>query len=213
MSSPRDKILELVAAGTLSPEEAEQLLSALKPTRSRLDVWILDPFEVLGTGRAWILAVLVCAGSIALSRMNVRFDGAVDLHIGARRVGWTTAFADQLVAWPLTALILWGGTVISNRRARLFEMVAVVGAARLPTLISACMTVAVVGDPTRFDPTSNAALVLVATSVPFVGWLFITLLSGFRAASGNHGRQLAASFAVGVVIAEVVSKIVLRSLV
>jgi hypothetical protein len=212
MSSPRDKILELVAGGKIQLDEADQLLAALKPDRSRLDVWILDPFEVIGPGRAWMLAILVCVGSLALARLHVRFDGAVDLHVIGQQVAWTTALADQLVAWPLTALLLWGVTAISNRRARLLEMVAFVGAARLPNLVAGCVAAAVVGDPIRFDPNSNAALLLVATSVPFIGWLFVTLLSAFRAASGSQGRKLAGLFVVGLVVAEIASKIVLRSL-
>lgn len=213
MSSPRDKVLELLAAGKIQADEADQLLAALKPDRSRLDVWLLDPFDVIGPGRAWLLAILVCLGSLALAPLHVRFNGAVDLrHVLGQNIPWTTALADQLVAWPLTALILWGVTAITNRRARLLEMIAFVGAARLPNLVAGCVPAAVVGDPTRFDPRSNAALILVATSVPFVGWLFVTLLSAFRAASGSQGRRLAGLFVTGLVVAEITSKFVLRGL-
>jgi hypothetical protein len=45
-----------------------------------------------------------------------------------------------------------------------------------------------------------------------VGWLFLTLLSAFRAASGHDGRKLAASFVAGIVVAEIASKLILRIL-
>jgi len=211
MTSPRDTILELVAAGKIQPDEADQLLAALGPDRSRLDVWILDPFEVIGPGRAWMLALLVCVASLALAPLHVRFDGAVDVHVVHEQVAWTTAVADQLVAWPLTAVLFWGVTTLSTRRARFLEMVAFVGAARLPNLVAGAVTAVVVGDPTTFAPDSIAALVLVATSVPFIGWLFVTLLSAFRAASGSEGRKLAGLFVIALVLAEIASKIVLAS--
>lgn len=208
MKSPHEKVLELVASGKISSADGSQLLTALKPERSRIEMWLIDPFELITLRWVWTLAVVVFIGSVALTPFQIRFDGAVDLHRVEDPVSWIAALSDQLVAWPLTALCFWLAARLTQRRPNFTEMFALVGAARLPLLLAACLLLAV-RDLAGIDKDSPMAILLTAP-LPLVAWTFLTLLSAFRACSGARGRSLAATFFIALVSAELLSNIVLR---
>lgn len=212
MSSPRDKVLELLAAGHIGKADAEALLTAIDHRRPRLEAWLLEPCEQLGPAQAWALGTLVFLSSLGLSRLGVRFDGALDLHLSSEPVPWRAALGDQLAAWPLAAATFALVTLLSRRRVRWLELLGFVGAARVPHLIAGSIGALVATATGRLLPESAAELVLVGFIVPLLGWSFLTLLSAFRVASGAQGRGLVVGFFTALAAAEVLSKLVLAAL-
>lgn len=210
MTSPREKVLSLVASGRITSEEGDQLLTALRGKRSRIDTWFVDPFELIPVHWAWVLAIAVSVSSVTLAPFKIRFSGALDLRRVDDAVSWTVAVGDQLVAWPLTGLCFWFAARLTERRASLTEMLALVGAARLPLLLAACLLV-VIRDAANIGPSSTLSILLV-TLMPLVAFMFLTLLSAFRTCTGASGRRLAITFFVALVSAEAASKVVLKVL-
>jgi hypothetical protein len=207
MTEPREKILGLVASGKISPSEAELLLGALKPARGRVWTWLSSPFELATPAQVWAVALVTGAGSLALRPFHLRFDGALDLHLVEATPRWGLALLDQLVAWPLTALVFWAIGLLSRQRVRLLDLLAFVGAARLPQLLAALTIIGVIS--TKLHETRGAGLIVPALVLPLIGWTCLLLFSAFRTATGSQGGKLKLSFFAAIVLAEVASKLCL----
>ena len=203
MTSPRDKILQLIANGTISPEEGDKLLSAIKPEPSFWDKWLLDPFSVMETSAAWLLALLVAAGSIALYQFDIRFLGALDIQT-FKDASLTNALVDQLAAWICMALCFYLVARAAKQKASLLEMMAFVGAARLPHLIAGIFTVLA-------QHYSWAKLTTIFI-IPLIGWTMLALISGFRIASNAKGKSLAMTFFIALSLSEILSKLIIEVL-
>ncbi|MFC1611065.1 DUF3887 domain-containing protein [Myxococcota bacterium] len=216
MSSEKEKILEMVAAKKISPEEGEQLMASIKARpASRLRV-LLNPFERLSGRMAMLVAIGVAAAGVLLATVGgVRFDGAFDVHGSGQSVPILLALLDQLVAWPLLALCLFGASLVAVRQGRFVDFLAAVGVGRAVLVALGLVTVVLVPDPAALmdrvlTNSLDPVLILVGmAAIPFVVWFFVWLVMGFSTASGMRGGRLVVSFIVAVVAAEVISKTVL----
>jgi hypothetical protein len=215
MTNSREQILEMVASGKISAAEGEALLEALRPKRRWS--WLSDPFERLDATRALALGVAGAAAGLVLSRFHIRFDGALDVHVSRAAVTLRQALADQLVSWPLLALVLWAAARARGAHARVVDVVANAGVARLPILWVA-FVVALLHDHLPTNPADRSrgalavVLALVVFSLPAIVYAVVLFYRGFRAASGLRGERGGVAFTVGLVAAEVVAKLALKAL-
>jgi hypothetical protein len=220
MTTEREKILDLVATGQLSPADADRLLKRAdaKPRRD-LVAWLFDPAERLGTDRALLvgLAAVILGGLLA--RAGIRFDGALDSHDTAGPVPWTLAVADVLVAWPLTALVFWLVSFLVAKQGRLVDHLAAVGVARVPAVLTGAVLVLASAlfprpeiVPGKIPDVHPLWLAFILLSIPFVVWQVALLYRGFRTASGLRGLRCAAAGVAAIVGAEIVSKAALHYL-
>ncbi len=214
MSTEQKRILEMVAEGKITPAEADQLLGAVRRPRPALWEWMFTPFELLTTRNALLVSGAVALLQLVISRFGVRFDGALDSHVGSQAVPWWVALIDLGVAWPLTALLFWGVFRIVARQGRFVDALAAVGIARLPLLASGALSAAFkhlfLG--ATAGQISPGLVILSLLLIPFVVWLFVLLVTGMRSISGLRGVKLAFTFFGAVVLAEVVTKLVLFAL-
>ncbi len=218
----RERILQAVAQGELSPEEGDRLLTAL--SRPRISLWrrLLFPTEHLSTATALGLGAGAAAVGLLLGLFHVRFDGALDTHHTSRPVPFGVGLVDLAVSWPLPALLFWGAARLFARKGRLVDHLAAVGVARIPAVLSG-VVIAVLGPLMPPPPTVvpgeaitlelgawvMPALLIAAGTLPFLV-LFITLLvTTFRTASGLRGARLALAFIPTLLLAEVLSKVAL----
>ena len=214
MTTERERILELVSSGKLSPADADRLLrQAEGEPRRTLVAWLFDPIDRLGTRRALVVGLIAVAAGVGLSRFGVRFDGALDSHFGEAPAALTSAAADALVAWPLTALVLWLASLAFARQGRFVDHLAAVGLSRVPAFlagvllaISSTLWPMQLPEPGRIPDLHPMALVLILASVPFVVWQVVLLYRGFRTASGLRGFRCAGAAIVAILAAEVLSK-------
>lgn len=207
MTSPEERIRELVRARGIGGAEAEDLLAAVRPktpsTRNPFERWSGEVTSLVG--------VLVAIVSIAASRLHVRFDGALDMHVGTAPVPIAIALADQLAAVPMTALVMWAaGRLAGARGARFVDVLGVIGASRLPIALLA-FPIALVSPHVSHDPTKPNAAVLVLALFALAGVVaqIVLLVAGFRTTTALRGGRLAATFVAGLVAAEVLTKIFL----
>ncbi|MBW2736832.1 MAG: YIP1 family protein [Deltaproteobacteria bacterium] len=218
MTSSRQRILEMVAKGEVSAEEAEQLLAAVggkQPSRWRV---LVDPFERLGMAFGLGMAALSAIASLALITLNVRYDGALDLHVTAGAVSLAQGLVDQLVAWFGTSLVLWIAALVVGRRGRVIDFVVVVGVARLPMVLGGVASGLLLADFSQLttklktQPLPPELLLTLVVVLPCLAWFVTLLYYGFKTASGLKGARLVAGFVGAIVIAELASKVLLSLL-
>ncbi|MBI5546653.1 MAG: hypothetical protein HY901_22450 [Deltaproteobacteria bacterium] len=208
----REQVLEMVAKGEISPEEANGLLKKLERPRKAAWRTLLDPLSRASTPVSLAASSLFAVGGLGLSRLGIRFDGAFDLHLGAQPVPLWTALADQVVAWPVLAAVLWGAARLLAGQVRFVDFLNGVGLARGWLLVTAAALLPFADrmarlTPPAIDPSSVA--VLVAIALPGTGLFFTALTLAYRTASGLRGARLAFSLVGALLVAEVVSKLLL----
>lgn len=213
ISNKRDRILEMVASGKISAAEGDQLLRALDaPKRSWLRR-LLNPFDHLTVGPAMAIGVVGAITGIVLSRWRVRFDGALDVHVGHATVSLRQAVLDQLVAWPLTSIVLWLAALPLARRTRPADVLANAGVARLPLLWVAAVGIVVSpylpANPGQTASAPGALLLLTVLTLPALVWSVALLYNAFGAASGLTRARGGAVFTAALIAAEVASKLAL----
>lgn len=214
MTTERERILELVASGKLSPGDADRLLKqAEEKPRPNLFAWLFDPIDRLGTHRALLVGLLAVLLASLFSRAGVRFDGALDSHVGTAPVPPAVAVADAVVAWPLTALVLWLVSLVAARQGRFVDHFAAVGLSRVPALaIGAILAFSTLWPtpelvPGQIPDVNPVWLAVILSTVPFAVWQVVLLYRGFRTASGLRGLRCAVAGVVGIIVAEVLSKL------
>src|SRR5262245_51450876 len=107
MKPSQEEVLELVARGELSADQADTLLAALPARRSPWRI-LVHPLEAITTEQALLASAVGAAAAFALGSLGVRFDGALDLHLGGKAALGARAL-DLGVGFVLPALLFWAG--------------------------------------------------------------------------------------------------------
>jgi Yip1 domain len=212
------KIAELERSGQITTAEAQRLREALgKREKRSIGSMLLDPLPALSSGTAALIAVAVAVAQVALSlRAGVRFNGALDVHVGSTGViAPGVALADLVVAWPLTALVLWSAGRLAGGKGRLVDMASGLGVARASDLLVAIVVSVVVARSPMLLGAGQprpALLALAFGVLPLAVWSIWLFYTAFRHASGLAGRRAGLSFTAGIIAAEVVSTVALTAL-
>jgi len=215
MTTPAERIRAMVSEGRVAEEEGERLLRALaapggsasrEPARARL---LVDPFVRWGGGAAALAGAVFALAGFAISRLGVRFDGFLDLHVGLAASSPYVAVVEQLAAWPLGAAMFWiVARALGGSGRRFVDFLGAVGVARGPVVLFAIpiYALAPTSAVTRLSP---ALLVVAVIAIACIAWQISLLFFGYRNASGLRGSKLGVSFVGAILVAEIASKLAL----
>ncbi|WP_437328203.1 YIP1 family protein [Sorangium sp. So ce381] len=214
MTTPDERVRALVRDNVINPAEGERLLATMSP-RPPQRGWrlALNPFERFGGGAAAAAGLAVAALNVALTRLGVRFDGFLDLHAAPAVISYRTALLEQVVAWPLPALLFWTYARLLRRRVRLIDFLGVIGLSRAPIALAAAalglLAPRLPAGVPAFTP--ELAVIAIVGTVCLV-WSLALLVRGFRNASGLRGAPLIAGLIGLVLLSEILSKVALAHL-
>jgi hypothetical protein len=213
--TPRDKVVQLIETGRVSPEEGQRLLEALDD-EARAPGWrvLFDPFERLSTAQGLVAVVFGVALQIVGSRLGVRYDGALDVHI-ASTPSWFITFFELAIDLGLTALVAWAAAFALASRPRVVDVLIAIGIARLPLVVLGLPLVALLPDPETLRQQALSGDLswvygLVAVLVlPAIVWSFVLWFRGYRTATGLAGGRLWGAFLGSILVAELLTKLAL----
>ena len=179
--------------------------------------------QALGLGVAAIVAVAM-AGFVS----HTHFDGVLDLHTGARA---TLLFflAEGFIDWLSLALVLVVlGKIVSKTSFRIVDVLGTQALARWPTLFLALLTLPpgfqrygrvlveqVTRHPTQPPPISPDAIYFFAATLltlPLLVWMIVLMYNAYTVSCNVKGGKAVATFIAGLVLAEIISKVVIYSL-
>ncbi|WP_437487912.1 YIP1 family protein [Sorangium sp. So ce1014] len=214
MTTPDERVRALVRDNVIKPAEGERLLATMAPRPPRSG-WrlALDPFERFGGEAAAVAGLAVAALSVAVTRLGVRFDGFLDLHTAPQVIPYTTALLEQVVVWPLPALLFWAYARLLRCRVRIVDFLGVIGLSRAPLALAAIALGLLAPEPPAGAPrlTPELAVSAVLATLCLV-WFLALLTQGFKNASGLRGARLIAGLIGLVLVSEIVSKVALAHL-
>jgi hypothetical protein len=207
----KEQVLRLAAQGRITPEEGEQLLKAQGGARGRFLKALWDPYETLPPRALLALAGLALAACVLLARVGCRFDGAIDFHPGHVFSGWK-AVAMDLAAIPLLATgLIWALARVVARGTRFRDLLVNLFVARIPLLLIAPVLIYAMpqAPPMRPEDISPQLILAGLCSLPFIVWNIALIVLGIRNASGLHKHRLALVATLGILGAEIASKLLL----
>ncbi|MCB9589407.1 MAG: hypothetical protein H6718_28595 [Polyangiaceae bacterium] len=205
MSTPQQRVLEMMASGQVSREEAESLLGALeRPARKQR--WYLDPVGALSTSGAASLALAVTLLQLIAFTVGVRFDGAMDVHVSGRSVSFATGLIDWAVSVPPTILVGYAFARSLRSQARFLDVALAVVSTRWLLMIVAAFALAI---PTDLNPFNPLLLAVAIAMLPVLALYFVNLFKSYRTATGLQGGKLWLAYFVTLLLPEVVSKLAL----
>jgi len=212
---PRDRIEQLAKNGKITPQEAKSLLGAMA-ARSEPS-WLhyaVNPFLKLNSGAAAAIGLVLSAAQVAASRLGIRYDGFIDLHVS--RDGAVASFEraalEAFVAWVPPAIVFWVGSRVLGGRTRLVDFVGVTGFAHVPYVVATPFFVWLMrlhNAPSTKSGLSAQDGLGVAVALGALAWMITWLYQGFVHASNLQGAKRVSGFVFAMIAAETLAKLLL----
>lgn len=195
--------------------------------RKNLFTWLWNPFDLVAGGPALAIGLLIIlvTGFIA-SFTNTHFDGVLDTHTGFKAPLWFF-LAEGIVNWlSLSLVLLIAGLIVAKeRRFRALDLLGTQALARWPFLITALITnlpgyaaynakLVVMAKQGKITPPPAPVAEILAfgfatlTMIVVTVWFVALAWKAFRISCDIRGWKAVTAFTVGIILAEVLSKIV-----
>ncbi len=181
--------------------------------RKSLTSWLFNPFLFWSGEKLFLAGVLAILLHIPMAMVfNIRFGGALDMHVGPEAPALAVIVTDILIAWMVMFLFLYAAIRLLGKTARLIDIAGAVGVARLPLLLSSIPVYYTAPD----IETPEEVLALQGSemgwliagallSLPFFVWFIVLLFNAFKVNSNQKGWKLGVGFVGAIVVAEIAS--------
>ena len=181
--------------------------------KQKLSTWLFNPFLFLGGERILTAGLIILAIHIPIGYMlDIRFDGAIDMHLVSSVSSWMTPVFDILIAWGTMVICMFGAARLFQSPIRLIDIAGAVAVARIPLLISILPV-------NLLDPNVESVEQLLSLqggefyqlvalgiiSMIFLVWFFVLLFNAFKINSNLKGARLWTGYLGSILIAEIVS--------
>ena len=186
---------------------------------------IFNPFVLAAGIQALVpgLGAILLAGFLGFFS-KTHFDGVLDIHAGAPAPLWVF-LSEGLIDWLCLALVLLlAGRILSKTRFRIIDVFGTQALARWPTILTTLLfmpapvqrfnsylaqQIATGGKPEFAS--ADAALFFAAIIVSFalLCWTVMLMYKAYSVSCNIKGARAIISFIIGVIIAEVLSKVAL----
>jgi hypothetical protein len=184
--------------------------------------WLFNPFIYVAGMRSLLIGFSGMAiASIIAFFSKAHFDGAIDIHVGAP-LTVQMAFIEPLLDWVCLVLPLYVfGRIASESSIRFIDVAGTLALARWPMIFAAFLGFLPVP---KFDmknadlhylmafTTNPSVIVLMLLTIQIMVWTIILMFNAFAVSTNLKGGKAATAFIAGLIIAEVISKVILKFL-
>ena len=184
----------------------------MKPAdqQSTVSAWLFKPFLFLGgaRGMGWGAVILILHIPLALL-LDIRFDGALDIHLAPDVDVIYTPIVDLLIAWGSMVICMYLAAKLSSSPIRLIDIAGAVAIARVPLLLSIIPALFLLPDVRsaeevlRLEAPEMVWLMTAAfVTLIFLIWLLVLLFHAFKINSNLKGARLWGGYLASVLAAE-----------
>jgi hypothetical protein len=165
-------------------------------------------------------------GAILGLLFNSRFDGAIDLHF-AEKVTVFEVFSDLLIAITTLVVTLYLIGLFINKKIRILDILIAVLVAKVPFYILPLFNIgnkmnevsnkiiALSNPKSDFELLPNEILFLILSTIIAllaITWSVILLYNGFKTATNAKETKHSVLFVIGLLLSEIISKIIIHFL-
>lgn len=185
---------------------------------------LLNPFERYNEKQLLISGIVITImGSMLGFVFNARFDGVIDLHFVKKTSFFTVTLEIIIDVLCLTILLFILGKYI-NKKTRFVDILSPVLIARVPFYLLTIFNsnnfmfkksenlIKTLQSGQIDNPDFNDLFIMLLfglISIGFLIWFVIILYNGFKVATNTKGIKNNIFFAVSIIIAEILSKMLL----
>lgn len=199
------------------------------PQNRSLATWLFNPFQYIADWQALLIGLVVIAVTAVIGFWgNTHFDGVLDTHLGAKAPLWFF-LCEGLIDWlSLSVVLLIAGLIIRKTSFRAIDVFGTQALARLPMLLSALVLLPpanqcvrnqlleMVQNPNQPPVFAPLDLLIFGISITVVlvmlVWMVALMYRAYTVACNVKKARAIVSFIVGLIIAEVISKLALYPL-
>ena len=180
---------------------------------------LYNPFTKIAGWQAFAVGILiVLLSGLIGSYAGIAFDGAIDTHI-TENLTIKESFLLLGIDIVSVVVILFIAGLIISKRLRFVDILGTMTLARAPLIFLAILGLIVTpvsAEEIMSNPMAilhNPGLVIFSViSIPIVIWFIALMYNGFRVSTGAKGAKMIVGFIVGLIAAEIVSKILIFQL-
>lgn len=181
---------------------------------------LFNPFVKIAGWQAFGLGLfIVLLSGIIGSFTYVAFDGVLDSHIGTELSLKDSLLFLAIDIVSITVVMFITGIIIS-KQCRFIDILGTMTLARAPLLLATLLGFFVTVIPTQELLNDDRAaifanpgiLIFALIGILLVIWFVALMYNGFKVSTGAKGTKLIVGFIIGLLVAEIVSKILIHVL-
>jgi hypothetical protein len=192
-------------------------MNLTKSSQSKIS-WLYNPFHYWGGSKLFFFGLLVIIIHIPIGYyFDVRFDGALDMHVVKSVDSLLVVSSDVFIAWVSTFVCLYLSALIFKSPIRLIDIAGATAVARVPLLIAIIPAKIFSPDIKSIEELlilqgSEFYLLLVGGFIVllFSIWFILLLFNAYKINSNLDGWKLWTGFITSMIIAEAISLFVIR---
>ena len=177
---------------------------------------IFNPFKRIAGWEAFgIGLVIVVLTTFTGNFAGIYFDGVIDMHFAET--------FDSLKSWLMIpvniisiSVIMWLAGITVSKNFRFIDILGTMTLSRAPFLLIALASFfvkvpdlsGIMQDPFVIFDSISFIIILIFT-FPIIIWSVTLLYNAYKISSGASGQKLSISFLFGLIIAEIISKIII----
>ena len=183
--------------------------------------WLFNPFTYIAGTKALLIGLVVMLATAVIAFFShAHFDGAIDCHFGAT-APFINYLIEPLVDWICLVISLYViGRVASESSIRFIDMAGTIALARWPLFFTAlCGFIPVPPIDVNAPPMQLLTQIMTLPfiiqtllALPLIVWFIVLLYNAFAVSANMKGGKSAGAFIGGVIIAEIISKVILHYL-
>lgn len=192
--------------------------SLKKLKRMKTNNWKLfyNPFVKIAGFQSLILGLIIVLASAIIGKFgNLVFDGAIDAHI-IKDVSLTKSLIYAAIDIFSLFFVMSLAARFITKNFRLIDILGTMTLAKAPFILLAIFSL-FVSAPDISEIMQNPMSVLSnipfllfgLLSLPIFVWFIALLFNAYKVSTGESGSKLIVSFIVGLVVAEILSKILI----
>ena len=177
---------------------------------------IFNPFKrIAGWDAFGVGLVIVVLTTFTGNFAGIYFDGVIDMHFAEN--------FDSLKSWlmiPINiisiSVIMWLAGITVSKNFRFIDILGTMTLSRAPFLLIALASFfvkvpdlsGIMQDPFVIFDSISFIIILIFT-FPIIIWSVTLLYNAYKISTGASGQKLSISFIFGLIIAEIISKIII----
>jgi hypothetical protein len=183
--------------------------------------WLFNPFVYIAGTHALVIGwgIMIISAFIAFYTGN-HFDGALDVHSNGHPVHLPQTFFELFIDWSILVLTFYIlGRIVSDTSFRFIDIAGTIALARWPMIFVVLVSFLPVPGLHSEKPSIDEMMKMISNPyfiimtiliLPLIVWVFALNYNAFSVSTNLKKGKAVITFIAGIIIAEVISKIVLE---
>lgn len=178
---------------------------------------LYNPFTRIAGWQAFIVGlVFVTLSGIIGTFTHILFDGVIDAHTTDQTISIKTSLIVLAINIACISVAMYVSGIFVSRQTRFIDILGTMTLARFPLFLVAILGVLVT--PVSMEEMMQNPMVLfgdpqfilfILLIIPLMVWFVALMFNALKVSTGKSGGKLIAAFVVGLIGAEVLSKVLI----